>query len=291
MRVLLPLRKLPASKQSSTDNLPELENAETLSVSSTCPQSSEGEAATTSALRLEFQDLQYPTGQLTFSLNLAASSGKATSELQQFALLEQHNRCLPLVERGAWKTTGLHTAAEPDQKRPGVSPRKRPRPSGDDSRKRPAIEKKPPAKPSASMGLGPAGRKGSTSNSYLFDGNSSSRGSIGRALVTRNPVDDGEDPAMESSPESSSRMSTNVARSPDEESHDIFVLELKKRGLEMREQDGDGNCLFRAVSLQVYGDPSMHGQVRHQCLDFMVRCAELFCGTHFFASSWEARAN
>jgi hypothetical protein len=50
-----------------------------------------------------------------------------------------------------------------------------------------------------------------------------------------------------------------------------FILTLKKRGLEIREQQGDGNCLFRAVSLQVYGDASMHSDVRKQCMDFMVR--------------------
>ena len=44
----------------------------------------------------------------------------------------------------------------------------------------------------------------------------------------------------------------------------------KERGLEIREQEGDGNCLFRAISLQVYGDPSMHGDVRKQCMDHMV---------------------
>ena len=49
-----------------------------------------------------------------------------------------------------------------------------------------------------------------------------------------------------------------------------FLVALKKRGLEIREQEGDGNCLFRAISLQVYGDPSMHGQIRKQCMDFMV---------------------
>mmetsp|Transcript_18031 Transcript_18031/g.51225 ORF Transcript_18031/g.51225 Transcript_18031/m.51225 type:complete len:1156 (+) Transcript_18031:284-3751(+) len=55
-----------------------------------------------------------------------------------------------------------------------------------------------------------------------------------------------------------------------------FVLELKKSGLEIREQDGDGNCLFRAISLQIYGDPSMHDDVRKQCLDFMERDQEHF---------------
>ncbi|KAI2496566.1 cysteine protease [Fragilaria crotonensis] len=55
-----------------------------------------------------------------------------------------------------------------------------------------------------------------------------------------------------------------------------FSKALKERGLEIREQEGDGNCLFRAVSLQVYGDPSMHMDVRHQCLDHMAKDEEHF---------------
>jgi hypothetical protein len=56
-----------------------------------------------------------------------------------------------------------------------------------------------------------------------------------------------------------------------------FLMALKKRGLEIREQDGDGNCLFRAISLQVYGDPNMHGDVRKQCMDHMVStCIQYF---------------
>ena len=52
---------------------------------------------------------------------------------------------------------------------------------------------------------------------------------------------------------------------------DDFALVLKKRGLEIVPQEGDGNCLFRAVSLQVYGDATMHADVRKQCMDFMER--------------------
>jgi hypothetical protein len=51
-----------------------------------------------------------------------------------------------------------------------------------------------------------------------------------------------------------------------------FAMALKKQGLEIVEQEGDGNCLFRAISLQVYGDASMHEEVRQRCLDFMVSC-------------------
>jgi hypothetical protein len=54
-------------------------------------------------------------------------------------------------------------------------------------------------------------------------------------------------------------------------SRDDFTKILKQRGLEIRQQEGDGNCLFRAVSFQVYGDANMHMDVRQQCLDHMAK--------------------
>ena len=49
-----------------------------------------------------------------------------------------------------------------------------------------------------------------------------------------------------------------------------------KPPLDMVEMDGDGNCLFRAISLSVYGDATMHSQVRRSCMDFMDREADHF---------------
>ena len=49
-----------------------------------------------------------------------------------------------------------------------------------------------------------------------------------------------------------------------------------KPPLDMVEMDGDGNCLFRAISLSVYGDATMHSEVRRNCLDFMAREADHF---------------
>eukprot|EP00979_Chaetoceros_neogracilis_P019208 scaffold11980_cov287-Chaetoceros_neogracile.AAC.4 len=49
-----------------------------------------------------------------------------------------------------------------------------------------------------------------------------------------------------------------------------FTHKLKQKGLEEVQQEGDGNCLFRAVSLQVYGDSEEHFDVRKRCMDFMV---------------------
>lgn len=59
----------------------------------------------------------------------------------------------------------------------------------------------------------------------------------------------------------------------------------KKRKLELVEQEGDGNCLFRAVSLQVYGDPSMHLEIRRKCLDFMVCFCVTSCYFMLFSRS------
>ncbi len=36
----------------------------------------------------------------------------------------------------------------------------------------------------------------------------------------------------------------------------------------------DGNCLFRVVSLQVYGNALAHAEVRRRCLDYMEAVAE-----------------
>eukprot|EP01118_Nematostelium_gracile_P017281 TRINITY_DN7332_c0_g1_i1.p1 TRINITY_DN7332_c0_g1~~TRINITY_DN7332_c0_g1_i1.p1 ORF type:complete len:311 (-),score=68.00 TRINITY_DN7332_c0_g1_i1:70-915(-) len=51
---------------------------------------------------------------------------------------------------------------------------------------------------------------------------------------------------------------------------DFFARELKeKKGLVIRQMASDGNCLFRAISDQIYGDPEMHDQVRERCMDYM----------------------
>lgn len=51
--------------------------------------------------------------------------------------------------------------------------------------------------------------------------------------------------------------------------HCAWQVALRAKGWELRRQDGDGNCLFRAISQQIYGDPGMHGDIRRQCLEFM----------------------
>lgn len=49
-----------------------------------------------------------------------------------------------------------------------------------------------------------------------------------------------------------------------------YVRSLEKRKLVLVRVAGDGNCLFRSVSHQVYGDDSHHAMVRSRCMDYMV---------------------
>lgn len=58
---------------------------------------------------------------------------------------------------------------------------------------------------------------------------------------------------------------------------------LGSRGLRVVPVEGDGNCLFRSVSHQVYGDDSHHRLVRARCMDYMEvsegvsRCHQAMC--------------
>uniref|UniRef100_A0A1I8ATC8 ubiquitinyl hydrolase 1 n=1 Tax=Steinernema glaseri TaxID=37863 RepID=A0A1I8ATC8_9BILA len=51
-----------------------------------------------------------------------------------------------------------------------------------------------------------------------------------------------------------------------------FVRRMKKdRGFDIVEMDGDGNCMFRAVAHQVYGDQKWHDEVRKLCMDYLAK--------------------
>lgn len=51
-----------------------------------------------------------------------------------------------------------------------------------------------------------------------------------------------------------------------------FELELRRiKGLEVKRMMEDGNCLFRAVADQVYGDTEAYDLTRQMCIDYMER--------------------
>lgn len=45
---------------------------------------------------------------------------------------------------------------------------------------------------------------------------------------------------------------------------------LKRRGLEIKRMLGDGNCLFRAVSTQIYGDADWHADIRKHVVKYLL---------------------
>lgn len=52
----------------------------------------------------------------------------------------------------------------------------------------------------------------------------------------------------------------------------MFEINIRRTmGLEVRKMLGDGNCMFRAIADQVYGDPEMYDVVRQACIDYMER--------------------
>ena len=53
---------------------------------------------------------------------------------------------------------------------------------------------------------------------------------------------------------------------------------LHSHQLRLQPVDGDGNCMFRSVSHQVYGDESYHMLVRSKCMDYMEIEREYFTG-------------
>jgi hypothetical protein len=53
----------------------------------------------------------------------------------------------------------------------------------------------------------------------------------------------------------------------------MFEHDLRRvKGLEIRKMAEDGNCLFRAVADQVYGDAEAYDMARQMCVDYMVGC-------------------
>lgn len=51
-----------------------------------------------------------------------------------------------------------------------------------------------------------------------------------------------------------------------------FEIDIRRaKGLEVRRMMDDGNCLFRAVADQVYGDCEVYDLVRQMCIDYMER--------------------
>jgi hypothetical protein len=56
-----------------------------------------------------------------------------------------------------------------------------------------------------------------------------------------------------------------------------YTRALGEHNLRVFPVSGDGNCLFRSVAHQIYGDDRLHMLVRQKCVDYMESEAEFFC--------------
>jgi hypothetical protein len=58
-----------------------------------------------------------------------------------------------------------------------------------------------------------------------------------------------------------------------------YVAALQCRQLFIKTIEGDGNCMFRSISHQLYGEERFHGIVRQACMDYMESESQYF--SHF----------
>eukprot|EP00658_Telonema_sp_P-2_P026012 TRINITY_DN20491_c0_g1_i8.p1 TRINITY_DN20491_c0_g1~~TRINITY_DN20491_c0_g1_i8.p1 ORF type:complete len:365 (+),score=102.69 TRINITY_DN20491_c0_g1_i8:170-1264(+) len=72
------------------------------------------------------------------------------------------------------------------------------------------------------------------------------------------------------------RRATKPPKAPEDDIWQWVIGSLQGHGLEYHRSGGDGNCLFRSVSMVLYGDESVHEIVRAHCLDYMVAQAHAF---------------
>jgi len=253
MRVLLPLRKVASDLQASNSNLLELEENAKQEIDIVVQTSRTNTPQETCK--------ELPVHKEQISLPSVETSHQHQQTQQKPLFRETKNQVIAASNKiGNAQTKELPPVAGTQKPSPFLQrayPKRKPFQLELDtkvSRKRPAFDQKSPAKVTGSMGA--PGR------SWFHHRNGNRQDSAERSksnglLLSHHP----------SSPNSD--LSTPEA--------DLdFVVGLKKQGLEIREQAGDGNCLFRAVSLQVYGDPSMHMDVRKQCMDHMERDKEHF---------------
>ncbi|CAM6127572.1 unnamed protein product [Calypogeia fissa] len=97
----------------------------------------------------------------------------------------------------------------------------------------------------------------------------------------------GEGDGYNSDDEQNSRSSGSTAYENSEEREHQFEVEIRcRKNLEVRRMAEDGNCLFRAVADQVYGDAEMYDETRQMCIDYMEKERDHF--SQFVTESFTA---
>ncbi|KAJ8552013.1 hypothetical protein K7X08_028456 [Anisodus acutangulus] len=136
----------------------------------------------------------------------------------------------------------------------------------------------PPVPPPKPASLNSSPRRFLTGSSHAIR-LGSSRGSAGRSTVSTRTSPAGSRPSSPRSHcesegyNSADEQNPNFGSSYDDvERERQFEMDLRRaKGLEVKKMLEDGNCLFRAVADQVYGDSENYDLVRQMCIDYMER--------------------
>ena len=65
------------------------------------------------------------------------------------------------------------------------------------------------------------------------------------------------------------RGAAGMGRECDMDEAELENVLKKEKGFRIKRMEEDGNCLFRAIADQIYGDPGMHAEVRRLCMDYL----------------------
>ncbi|KAK4286327.1 hypothetical protein QN277_002896 [Acacia crassicarpa] len=130
----------------------------------------------------------------------------------------------------------------------------------------------PPPRPSAAN----VNSRNVSGNSNVVHIGSPRRGSAGHVVSARtSPA--GSHPSSPRSPNENEGYNSADEQSPcfvssydDLERERQFEIDIRReKGYKVKRMVGDGNCLFRAVADQVYGDPESYDLTRQMCMDYM----------------------
>lgn len=72
-------------------------------------------------------------------------------------------------------------------------------------------------------------------------------------------------PHMTAQPQQACEKPLQASQSQEEQ----FAAQLATKSWSVVHQDPDGNCLFRSIAHQVYGDPELHALIRQKCCDYL----------------------
>ncbi|KAI9072690.1 hypothetical protein K1719_045337 [Acacia pycnantha] len=130
----------------------------------------------------------------------------------------------------------------------------------------------PPPRPSAAN----LNSRNVSGNSNAVNIGSPRRGSAGHVSARTSPA--GSRPSSPRSHNENEGYNSADEQSPcfvssydDLERERQFETDIRReKGYRVKIMVGDGNCLFRAVADQVYGDPELYDLTRQMCMDYMV---------------------